>query len=727
VLLRRNHTSNQFRPNKNRKLGFISFIALFAVIGGIVALYSAKAAPAIVLDTSIPQPQNVKAFGDDRMITVTWDHVDDSRVVGYYLTYRRRGSSDEYKVKQTTWTRTQIQPIVNGVEYEVNVQSAAGTVQVITDNGPLVNAESDGSHYARGNGRVSNKSTVNATPSSARVDAMRSRLTGFFDDFNTSAGPMSELKWNTAATSCVQENTAAAFLNDQFHAHNVVRSGRCDRAGLATRPRATFDTTTGINGGPLSETNPAQIEWDMDGAFNGRDVWYLDLIPLDSRKYNLPLDITSHNDPGDGDNEDPGNLLRLKQGISDTAIAYYNINRNEGMETYDERKLLDIKSTNNDHCGDWNGSRVATFADCDFTQKTPGLSPLPAPTDPIASFQTGPVPNVRNHWVVQLTPTKIKLFVNSTQIGEGTLPADFAVKRKFTLHSTVFSYNTGKQTYGYVVPYIQMFHWDNFGFTGTAPTETIYNYQEGGPDGRTPVFATAGANYEIPEGPRTTIIPIPDQIGNLVGNKARLYITFSNYNGAYSWVQGDHIIINGRRYDFTNPDLDRNNVRANYAYADAISPSSHVIFIDKADLRQGDNTLTMNLLGSGDPAEGLNVHLELPYAANDPAKPSYTTPEQIFGTPYRDITKPPMTNCDQYAYVEQDLDLPYETGKANLVIGPCQLMTSHQTTTPPTGQIPQCPALSRHIICEAEFGQLNGSTTKEQDTSASNNEYIIFH
>ena len=47
----------------------------------------------------------------------------------------------------------------------------------------------------------------------------------------------------------------------------------------------------------------------------------------------------------------------------------------------------------------------------------------------------------------------------------------------------------------------------------------------------------------------------------------------------------------------------------------------------------------------------------------------------IFGAVYDDVMQPPMTNCDQYRYVEQDLGLPYQTGKANITTGgACVLM-----------------------------------------------------
>src|SRR5690606_27402507 len=93
--------------------------------------------------------------------------------------------------------------------------------------------------------------------------------------------------------------------------------------------------------------------------------------------------------------------------------------------------------------------------------------------------------------------------------------------------------NTGKD-YSQMVPYVELLHWDNFGFSGPPSNEVIHNYIEGGETGEMPVFSTSNAGaYTLPLYSRTTIIPVPDQIGNLVDNKARLYYTLGQMDVSF--------------------------------------------------------------------------------------------------------------------------------------------------------------------------------------------------
>src|SRR6185369_14921106 len=93
-------------------------------------------------------------------------------------------------------------------------------------------------------------------------------------------------------------------------------------------------------------------------------------------------------------------------------------------------------------------------------------------------------------------------------------------------------------------------------FTGPPPTTVIHNYIDGGTDGKTPSYlnssGTDGNNYPI-QGNRTAIIPVPDQIGSIVNNKAKLYFTSANCCGWYKWASGDNIMFNGTRYNLPNP------------------------------------------------------------------------------------------------------------------------------------------------------------------------------
>ncbi len=171
----------------------------------------------------------------------------------------------------------------------------------------------------------------------------------------------------------------------------------------------------------------------------------------------------------------------------------------------------------------------------------------------------------------------------------------------------------------------------------------------------------------------------------MVNNQARLYYSTVGFTYNYGyWTAGDHILVNGKRYDVPNPSTlmskVSNPLSANFMVTALTLP------INKADLKQGNNTVEFKF---ADPdISFVNVHIELPYSSTDSARPAYTQPLQVFGTSFYDISQPPFTNCDQYRYVEQDLGLPYQTGKANIVTGgACILLpkgSHHNTGTTPT-------------------------------------------
>src|SRR5690606_14858510 len=99
-------------------------------------------AESVEINSSLPKPQNVRAFGDDRNAIVVWDPIprnliNQHNIVGYYITYREVGSDAPYRVRQQQaidWSQfgegypnaVQIQPLENGKEYEVHVQAASG-------------------------------------------------------------------------------------------------------------------------------------------------------------------------------------------------------------------------------------------------------------------------------------------------------------------------------------------------------------------------------------------------------------------------------------------------------------------------------------------------------------------------------------------------------------------------------------------------------------------------
>ncbi len=666
-LLKARRDKIKFYKNHRDKVLFI-FIISFASIGSIT-LYNALAATGLSVDSTLPIPKNVKTYGDDRVITVTWEGNNDSRVVGYYLTYRRANSNDEWIVRQSEAKKDQyreyanaiqLQPVENGVEYEIYIQSAAGSYEQY-DAGPLTYGGL--STFAVANGKVSNKSTrTTAVGSSKRVDLMREKYTGFFDDFDQVAGPFNELLWNNANNDCVVRGGGAAFINAQVHAHNMVKSdGQCDRAGNATRPRAVFDMTG------ATTQKPAELAIDIDGISHSRDTWYIDVIPLSAHSTNRPIDITSHNDKNDQDTLGPGNMVRINAVDGGLTATYYDYRH---IPT--SLSLFDGATS----CGQsYRGATVVRYNNCNWSQKVSGLSPLPEP-----DFNASTISNVRRHWVVQFDGDKMKIFIDSTLIAESKLPSEFINERKYTVHSTVFSYNTGKDTKSGPVPYVELIHWDNMGFTGPPSQEVVHSYLEGGVTGKEPAYAKGRIDYTIPQGNRDTIIPIPDQIGNLKNGVGYLYFTaYSHGFNYYNWSPNDYINVNGKTYKV--PSMSENSGDAyqvnNIKNAEVYN---FILPINQADIKQGDNKIQFRL--SGNPngerntaASLINVHMELVYdiAANIP---SYTQPLDIFGQKFLKAVEPSITNCDMYRMIEQDLGLPYQSGKSNLKIGTCELLTT---------------------------------------------------
>ena len=94
-------------------------------------------------------------------------------------------------------------------------------------------------------------------------------MNGFFDDFNLPAALPDERKWNSAYSRCNADTSNGFFINDQFHAHNTVFSGNCDRGQSISRPRATLD---------FSDNGTRTIVFDWDGELR-RNFWYLDIVP----------------------------------------------------------------------------------------------------------------------------------------------------------------------------------------------------------------------------------------------------------------------------------------------------------------------------------------------------------------------------------------------------------------------------------------------------------------
>lgn len=688
--LKISHTSNS-----NRKIEFkrfystkflLFFAGIFVIIGVVSLLVSFAATPvAPIIDTSLPQPSNVRIFGDDRVATVQWEkpqNADSAGIVGYFVRWKKRTEAT-YPVantRQTTYTITQIQPLDN-VLYDVTVQSVHGSwtsLQVDTTDGIKTVQE------AQASGRISPPVVTATTASSARVDQLRQQMTGFFDDFNQPAGGFDELKWNHAA-SCGLVGTNGAFINGQFHAHNQVRSGYgntsyCggDRGQIASRPRATFN----IAG--RTEANPGIIAFDFDGVQFDRDVWYLDLIPLTERANRVPFDVNSHQGSND-DLFDPTRpsepkMIRIAQtGSQDGSGGLMHV-----MYYGDDQLAHPIVSTAG--CTD-EFRNFNKFTNCGGSPKVAGLSPLAQPNVFTWPNIQIPIANVRAQWIVHISPTKIKVFINSVLMWEGPMPAEYANITEYTLLSSLFSYNTGKSMP--VGNTTSMLHWDNFGFNGPAPTTVTHNYQEGGVTGSTPYLGFGTLANSVPRGtPRSTIIPIPDPIGT----PSRVKLLFTINGGVYPWKSSDSVTLNGVTYPIPNPATELNGPVPRFENNSMIPAGGNYqvsIVLPASAVRQGSNNLRFNFTSENNqPTDTDNVHIELDYPSNT-TKP-YTQPKDIFGTSaYNAAIMPAMSPHDTYLFIEQNMGLVVPT--VDHPVHPSPAPTPNPTPTP-TPQPTPAPA-----------------------------------
>ncbi|GAC1334325.1 MAG: hypothetical protein NVSMB17_15820 [Candidatus Dormibacteria bacterium] len=269
--------------------------ALVVLVGcGTVATPAATRAAAVISEPPAA-PANLTATASDHNAVLAWngfprDDAGSTDVTGYRVTWGRAGSPASAQVL-TARATAQLQPLENGVDYEATVEALSA------------------------DGRLSPPSaSIHFTGDGHRVEALRSRMNGFFDDFTRPAGFPDATRWNFATSACNNPAGDGFFVNAQFHAHNQLASGSaCVKAQSVSRPRAVFDFT-GRTG---------TIAFDLDGAQRS-DQWYLDLVP------NL-IDINGQvgveeglDRVGDrGKNRfAPGSVLRLHQSGQDVEIIW---------------------------------------------------------------------------------------------------------------------------------------------------------------------------------------------------------------------------------------------------------------------------------------------------------------------------------------------------------------------------------------------------------------------
>ena len=368
---------------------------LLALSAGWPAIPSARAA-------ALPIPAGLSIEQDDRNAILQWDF--DAKkpvtplptgVAGYKITWGPTNTPDAFS-KLTEERIMQLQPLTNGQPYVARVQSvdSAGHLSAASPN-------------------------VSFTGTPARVDALRARMNGFFDDFNLAAGAPDERKWNSAYSRCNADSSNGFFINDQFHAHNTVFSGNCDRGQSISRPRATLD---------FSDNGMRTIVFDWDGEFR-RSQWYLDLVPR-------MMDISGQvNLEGVSAPADPANGLRFHQNEQGASIEVFGAN-----------------------------GALATPASTDWK-----------PYPPLDWAGLKQVSNVRRHWEIHIRRDYAEILINGIKV-LATEPGAFQLTEdRYYLLWNVFSYNTAKAN----VPSV-LGHWDNFGFDAPASTThdiVTHNYR----------------------------------------------------------------------------------------------------------------------------------------------------------------------------------------------------------------------------------------------------------
>jgi hypothetical protein len=376
-------------------LRFISRAAALALAG--LLSFAGAAPPA---SAAPPAPAGLRTHQDDHSATLEWDTASSAAplppgVAGYMITWGPAGQPDAFR-RLTEERIVQLQPLVNGQLYTARVQAVDSA------------------------GRLSAPSaSIGFTGDGARVAGLRARMNGFFDDFNLPAGLPDETKWNSAYSRCNAPKLNGFFINEQFHAHNTVVSGGCDRGQSTSRPRAMLD---------LRDNGTRTIVFDFDGAFR-RTQWYLDIVPR-------LIDIGGQvNLEGLGAPADPANGLRIHQNEQNVRIGWFGP---DGVER--------------------------TLAETDNIS-APKLDTLGLKA----------VPNVRRRWEIRVSRSQATILIDGKQVLATEVGAFQLAPSRYHLLWSEFAYNSDKAN----VP-LALAHWDNFGFdapSGTANSVVTHNYR----------------------------------------------------------------------------------------------------------------------------------------------------------------------------------------------------------------------------------------------------------
>lgn len=349
-----------------------------------------------------PTPIDLKIAQDDHAAILTWnggplrpDRNEPPDVSGYRIVWGPADDPTRF-VKLTTDRIIQLQPLENGPGYRARVDAVDHS------------------------GRLSEPgSSISFTGDATRVNALRAAMTGFFDDFNLEMGELDELKWNTAYSHANDPAFNGAFINDQFHAHNMVSNlrGFSDREQVVNRPRAVFDFTDRIG----------TLVFDFDGEFR-RDQWYLDMVPT-------LMDITGQVNVEGGGRGHPGDFIRFRQ--SGQFVGIIRVDPDGSEHTIAGSSQMQ-----------WNGLNLVT--------------------------------NVRRHWVIHFAQNYADIFLDGVPL-VSTSDFQLSYSRVYPLW-TAFSYNTVKGDEPVMLIHWDNFGFDAPDGSQPAIETHNYRLQNGGTD-----------------------------------------------------------------------------------------------------------------------------------------------------------------------------------------------------------------------------------------------------
>ncbi|MEL7531858.1 MAG: T9SS type A sorting domain-containing protein, partial [Bacteroidota bacterium] len=522
---------------------------------------------AVLFAQSLPTPNIIEVKEDDRVATIYWNSKTQTYSTAYdpdkqagissYLIEWGKESEGFTNSTVTPYRAHMIQPLEPGFRYVARVYNL--------DNYGHKSAPS---------------ATVTFAHDDTRVNAMRTRLNGFFDDMNYPMGAFPEEDWNQAYSACTAQPKLSQHINSQFHGHNVVASGHCDRGIASSRLRHPFDFS-GRTG---------TIEFDLDGSQKARQFWYLDLTPF-SRKRDLGGHVSLNSTaPAQAD---PPHMLRILERGEKIFVQLADADGN----------LQNLPNLyRNNACGN-----LLTYC--------PGENLVP-------------LINVRRHWKIELSKTEIKIFINDILVVDCSLISTDSPNglsyEVAQINWILFSYNTTKENI-----LLSMIHWDNFGIdapTGYAPSTKIHNYtdgQLGSESGRTGNEPSVGMTASLST-PGVSNIPIPDPIVDLNGDQPlKAELMFTIQGGDYSWTTDDSIQVNGHTYMLPKPSSSIPGF-ADEDLINSIRPHSVVLPIDPQDLISGNNEIKFFLSNP----RLLNIHIELSFPVG--LAPTYSPPSLIY-------------------------------------------------------------------------------------------------